>query len=156
MNWPNAFLSLYKFQKHLPPVPTAPNQFYSAWKDLDAENKYYYLKVTHQSMIVVFFFFWFGLLISLPFLGLLMKSIPLNDLNRILGAGFNSDVFADLISTLELYYVPRKDPDLAECLVQICKNRQISILSLMMSTSERNGNEKSLIVLYILFLFFFT
>lgn len=69
-----------------------------------------------------------------------LQSIPLADLSRILGAGFNSEVFSDIIEVLNDYYLPQEDPDLGECLLQICKNKQISILSLMMSTSERDGN----------------
>uniref|UniRef100_A0A1A9WDT3 RNA polymerase II-associated protein 3 n=1 Tax=Glossina brevipalpis TaxID=37001 RepID=A0A1A9WDT3_9MUSC len=99
-----------KEQRPLPPIPTTTAQFYCHWKELTDKQKY-------------------------PFL----KSIPLKLLNKVLGAGFDSETLNDIICTLHDYYLPQKDSMTALTLLEISKNKQMSILSLLMSNDERKG-----------------
>ncbi|XP_037887534.1 RNA polymerase II-associated protein 3 [Glossina fuscipes] len=99
-----------KEKRPLPPVPTTTAQFYCHWKELTDSQKY-------------------------PFL----KSIPLKQLTKILGAGFDSEILNEVIRTLHDYYLPQKDPLTALTLLEISKNKQTSILSLLMSNDERKA-----------------
>uniref|UniRef100_A0A1A9ZWT4 RNA polymerase II-associated protein 3 n=1 Tax=Glossina pallidipes TaxID=7398 RepID=A0A1A9ZWT4_GLOPL len=99
-----------KEKRPLPPVPTTTAQFYCHWKELTERQKY-------------------------PFL----KSIPLKQLTKVLGAGFDSEILNDVMRTLHDYYLPQKDPLTALTLLEISKNKQTSILSLLMSKDERKA-----------------
>ena len=65
------------------------------------------------------------------------QSIPLTQLVKILGAGFDSDTLSDIIRTLHDYYLLNKDSATADTLLEVSKNKQVSILSLLMSNEER-------------------
>lgn len=95
--------------KTLPPSPTSTAQFYCNWKELSAEQKYQYL-----------------------------KSIPINRLNKILGAGFDSETLTSLLKVFNEFYVPNKD-DLSETLFEISKHNRLKILSLMLSEEDEKA-----------------
>ncbi|XP_005179095.1 RNA polymerase II-associated protein 3 [Musca domestica] len=99
--------------KHNRPLPESPKstaQFYSNWKELSPQHKYEYL-----------------------------KSINPNHLGKILGAGFDSDTLTDVIRTLHDFYLPAKENVLAKTLLEVSKNNQVPILSLLMSNEERKA-----------------
>lgn len=60
-------------------------------------------------------------------------------MSKILGAGFDSDTLTDVIRTLHDFYLANKEPSLASTLLEVSKNNQIPILSLLMSNEERKG-----------------
>ncbi|XP_016953658.1 RNA polymerase II-associated protein 3 [Drosophila biarmipes] len=95
-------------ERSLPPAPTGTAQFHVTWKELSAPQKYQYL-----------------------------KSIEVSNLCKILGAGFDSDTFADLIHTLQDYYVPNKEPTTAAVLLEVSKNDEFNILAMLMSAEEK-------------------
>lgn len=95
--------------KALPPAPTSTAQFHCNWKDLSSEQKYQYL-----------------------------KAIPITRLNKILGAGFDSETLSNLLSIFKEYYVPNKD-DLCGTLLQISKHNRLKILSLMLSDEDKTA-----------------
>ncbi|XP_065367843.1 RNA polymerase II-associated protein 3 [Calliphora vicina] len=99
-----------KSERPLPPAPISTAQFYSNWKELTAQQKYQYL-----------------------------KSIPLEQLCKILGAGFDSDTLTDVIRTLHDFYLLQKDANTSATLLEVSKNKQVSILSLLMSNEERKA-----------------
>lgn len=66
-----------------------------------------------------------------------------------MGAGFDSDTLSDIIRTLHDYYLKQKDPNTAATLLEVSKNKQVSILSLLMSNEERKGKE----IIYNLLIF---
>ncbi|XP_037827446.1 LOW QUALITY PROTEIN: RNA polymerase II-associated protein 3, partial [Lucilia sericata] len=99
-----------KHERPLPPAPSSTAQFYSNWKELTAQQKYLYL-----------------------------KSIPVTHLCKILGAGFDSDTLTDIIRTLHDFYLPKKDDKTSATLLEVSKNKQVSILSLLMSNEDRKG-----------------
>ncbi|XP_075167207.1 RNA polymerase II-associated protein spaghetti [Haematobia irritans] len=94
----------------LPPPAKSSAQFYSNWKELTPEQKYKYL-----------------------------KSIETSQLCKILGAGFDSDTLSDIISTLHDFYLPAKESKISSTLLEVSKNNQVSILSLLMSNEERKA-----------------
>uniref|UniRef100_A0A1A9ZQV7 RNA polymerase II-associated protein 3 n=1 Tax=Glossina pallidipes TaxID=7398 RepID=A0A1A9ZQV7_GLOPL len=100
-----------KEKRPSPPVPTTTAQFYCHCKELTERQKY-------------------------PFL----KSIPLKQLTKVSGAAFDSEILNDVMRTLHDYYLPQKDPLTALTLLEISKNKQTSILSLLMSNDERKDN----------------
>ncbi|XP_037717359.1 RNA polymerase II-associated protein 3 [Drosophila subpulchrella] len=95
-------------ERALPPAPTGTAQFHVTWKELSAPQKYQYL-----------------------------KSIEVSNLCKILGAGFDSDTFADLLHTVQDYYVPNKEPTTAAVLLEVSKNDEFSILAMLMSAEEK-------------------
>ncbi|XP_023305521.2 RNA polymerase II-associated protein 3 [Lucilia cuprina] len=97
-------------ERPLPPAPSSTAQFYSNWKELSAQQKYQYL-----------------------------KSIPVSHVCKILGAGFDSDTLTDIIRTLHDFYLPAKDTNTSATLLEVSKNKQVSILSLLMSSEDRKG-----------------
>ncbi|KAM7345344.1 RNA polymerase II-associated protein spaghetti [Cochliomyia hominivorax] len=99
-----------KVERPLPPAPTSTTQFFSNWKDLTSQQKYKYL-----------------------------KSIPLTQLCKILGAGFDSNTLSDIIHTVHDHYLMHKDPNTAATLLEVSKNKQVSILSLLMSNEDRKA-----------------
>jgi len=104
-----AILNLY-FQRALPPAPTGTAQFHVTWKELSAPQKYLYL-----------------------------KSIEVSSLCKILGAGFDSETFADLLHTVQDYYVPNKEPTTAAVLLEVSKNDEFTILAMLMSAEEKKS-----------------
>lgn len=68
---------------------------------------------------------------------LLCQSIRPMQLCKVLGAGFDSDTLSDVIHTLHDYFLLNKDPATASVLLEVSKNKQVSILSLLMSNEER-------------------
>lgn len=68
-----------------------------------------------------------------------LKSIEIPNLCKILGAGFDSDTFTDLLRTLNDFYVPNKDPTTAAVMLEISKNDEFSILSIFMSPEDKNS-----------------
>ncbi|XP_073813137.1 RNA polymerase II-associated protein spaghetti [Musca autumnalis] len=94
----------------LPETPKSTAQFYSNWKELSPQQKFEYL-----------------------------KSININHLGKILGAGFDSDTLTDVIRTLHDFYLPAKEATLAKTLLEVSKNNQVPILSLLMSNEERKA-----------------
>ncbi|XP_030386979.1 RNA polymerase II-associated protein 3 isoform X2 [Scaptodrosophila lebanonensis] len=92
----------------LPPAPTGTAQFYINWKELSAAQKYQYL-----------------------------KSIDLNKLCKILGAGFDSETLTDILRTLKEYYIPNNEPTTAGVLLEMSKNDEFTILAMLMSTEEK-------------------
>lgn len=80
------------------------------WKELSPSQKYHYL-----------------------------KSIKTPNLCKILGAGFDSDTFTDLLRTLQDFYVPNKEPTTAAVLLEISKNDEFTILSMLMSQTEKKS-----------------
>ncbi|XP_036331904.1 RNA polymerase II-associated protein 3-like [Rhagoletis pomonella] len=92
----------------LPPPPTSTAQFYPNWKELAPAQKYYYL-----------------------------KSINVSQIRKILGAGFDSDTLTDILHTLRDFYLSNKDETAAATLLEISKNNQVTILSLLMSADEK-------------------
>ncbi|XP_017070533.1 RNA polymerase II-associated protein 3 [Drosophila eugracilis] len=95
-------------KRSLPPAPTGTAQFHVTWKELSAPQKYQYL-----------------------------KSIEIQNLCKILGAGFDSDTFADLLRTVQDYYVPNKEPTTADVLLEVSKNDEFTILAMLMSAEEK-------------------
>ncbi|XP_022223841.1 RNA polymerase II-associated protein 3 [Drosophila obscura] len=95
-------------ERALPPAPSGTAQFYITWKELSATQKYQYL-----------------------------KSIDIKNLCKILGAGFDSDTFNDLLCTVQDYYVPEKEPTTACVLLEISKNDEFPILAMLMSAEEK-------------------
>ncbi|XP_034655026.1 LOW QUALITY PROTEIN: RNA polymerase II-associated protein 3 [Drosophila subobscura] len=95
-------------ERALPPAPSGTAQFYITWKELSAMQKYQYL-----------------------------KSIQIQNLCKILGAGFDSDTFNDLLCTVQDYYVPEKEPTTASVLLEISKNDEFPILAMLMSNEEK-------------------
>ncbi|XP_055839137.1 RNA polymerase II-associated protein 3 [Episyrphus balteatus] len=93
--------------KPLPPAPTSTAQFYCNWKELSAEQKYQYL-----------------------------KSIQIPRLNKILGAGFDSETLTSLLTIFKEFYV-RNNDDLCETLLELCKHNRLKILSLMLSEEDK-------------------
>ncbi|XP_061395857.1 RNA polymerase II-associated protein 3-like, partial [Musca vetustissima] len=98
------------YNRPLPEAPISSAQFYSNWKELSPQHKYEYL-----------------------------KSINPNNVCKILGAGFDSDTLTDVIRTLHDFYLPTKDATLAKTLLEVSKNKQVPILSLLMSNEERKA-----------------
>ncbi|EDW85658.1 uncharacterized protein Dwil_GK23037 [Drosophila willistoni] len=96
-------------ERALPPQPMNTAQFYITWKELSPAQKYKYL-----------------------------KSIEIPNLCKILGAGFDSDTFTDLLHTIQEFYVPNKEPTTAAVLYEISKNEEFVILAMLMSTEEKN------------------
>nr|XP_036219310.1 RNA polymerase II-associated protein 3 isoform X2 [Bactrocera oleae] len=101
-------VQLLSGNRPLPPTPTSTAQFYSNWKELTPAQKYKYL-----------------------------KSIDVSHLRKVLGAGFDSDTLTDLLHTLRDFYLVQKDEGIASTLLEISKNNQVGILSLLMSANER-------------------
>ncbi|TDG50226.1 hypothetical protein AWZ03_003442 [Drosophila navojoa] len=95
--------------ERIPPAPSGTAQFYMTWKELSPNQKYQYL-----------------------------KSIEIPNLCRVLGAGFDSDTFTDLLRTLNDFYVPNKEPTTAAVMLEISKNDEFSILSIFMSPEDKN------------------
>ncbi|XP_017865936.1 PREDICTED: RNA polymerase II-associated protein 3 [Drosophila arizonae] len=95
--------------ERIPPAPSGTAQFYMTWKELSPNQKYQYL-----------------------------KSIEIPNLCKILGAGFDSDTFTDLLRTLNDFYVPNKEPTTAAVMLEISKNDEFSILSIFMSPEDKN------------------
>ncbi|KAI8128674.1 RNA polymerase II-associated protein 3 [Lucilia cuprina] len=60
-----------------------------------------------------------------------LKSIPVSHVCKILGA--------DIIRTLHDFYLPAKDTNTSATLLEVSKNKQVSILSLLMSSEDRKG-----------------
>lgn len=56
-----------------------------------------------------------------------------------MGAGFDSDTLTDIINTLHDFYLLKKDEETAKTLLEVSKNKQLSILSLLLSNEERKG-----------------
>ncbi|XP_030080903.1 RNA polymerase II-associated protein 3 [Drosophila hydei] len=98
-----------KTMERIPPAPSGTAQFYMTWKELSPNQKYQYL-----------------------------KSIEIPNLCKILGAGFDSDTFTDLLRTLQDFYVPNKEPTTAAVLLEISKNDEFSILVIFMSPEDKN------------------
>ncbi|KAM8714338.1 hypothetical protein ACLKA7_014465 [Drosophila subpalustris] len=94
--------------ERVPASPAGTAQFYITWKELSPVQKYYYL-----------------------------KSIEIPNLCKILGAGFDSDTFTDLLRTLQDFYVPNKEPTTAAVLLEISKNDEFTILAMLMSQEEK-------------------
>uniref|UniRef100_A0A0A1X9F5 RNA polymerase II-associated protein 3 n=1 Tax=Zeugodacus cucurbitae TaxID=28588 RepID=A0A0A1X9F5_ZEUCU len=101
-------VQLLNGNRPLPPPPTSTAQFYSNWKELTPAQKYEYL-----------------------------KSINVSQIRKVLGAGFDSDTLTDLLHTLRDFYLVQKDDAIADTLLEISKNNQVGILSLLMSADER-------------------
>ncbi|XP_011204871.2 RNA polymerase II-associated protein 3 isoform X1 [Bactrocera dorsalis] len=101
-------VQLLSGNRPLPPPPTSTAQFYSNWKELTPALKYKYL-----------------------------KSINVTQLRKILGAGFDSDTLTDLLHTMRDFYLVQQDAAIASTLLEISKNNQVGILSLLMSADER-------------------
>ncbi|XP_067633988.1 RNA polymerase II-associated protein 3 isoform X2 [Eurosta solidaginis] len=99
---------LLNANRPLPPAPTSTAQFYSNWKELAPAQKYQYL-----------------------------KSIQVSELCKILGAGFDSDTLTDTLHTLRDFYLTNKDETIAGTLLEVSKNEQVHILSLLMSAEEQ-------------------
>ncbi|XP_013104965.1 RNA polymerase II-associated protein 3 [Stomoxys calcitrans] len=97
-------------ERPLPSPAKTAAQFYSNWKELTPQQKYQYL-----------------------------KGIQINQLCKILGAGFDSDTLTDIIRTLHDFYLPAKESSLASTLLEVSKNKQVPILSLLMSNEERKA-----------------
>ncbi|XP_016974782.1 RNA polymerase II-associated protein 3 [Drosophila rhopaloa] len=95
-------------ERSVPPAPTGTAQFHVTWKELSASQKYQYL-----------------------------KSIEVSNLCKILGAGFDPDTFADILRTVQDYYVPNKEPTTAAVLLEVSKNDQFTILAMLMSAEEK-------------------
>ncbi|KAH8333231.1 hypothetical protein KR074_000448 [Drosophila pseudoananassae] len=95
-------------ERGLPPPPTGTAQFHVTWKELTPSQKYQYL-----------------------------KSIEIASLCRILGAGFDSETYTDLLRTLQDYYVPNKEPTTAAVLLEISRNDEFTILAMLMSAEEK-------------------
>lgn len=95
-------------ERDLPPPPTGTAQFHVTWKELTPQQKYQYL-----------------------------KSIEIPSLCRILGAGFDSETFTDLLRTLQDFYVPNKEPTTAAVLLEISRNDEFTILAMLMSAEEK-------------------
>ncbi|XP_017149009.1 RNA polymerase II-associated protein 3 [Drosophila miranda] len=95
-------------ERALPPAPAGTAQFYITWKELSPNQKYQYL-----------------------------KSIDIQNLCKILGAGFDSDTFNDLLCTIQDFYVPEKEPATASVLLEISKNDEFPILAMLMSAEEK-------------------
>ncbi|KAH8348445.1 hypothetical protein KR084_007469 [Drosophila pseudotakahashii] len=104
----NNELAAIPMERSLPPAPTGTAQFHVTWKELSATQKYQYL-----------------------------KSIEVPNLCKILGAGFDSDTFADLLRTVQDYYVPNKEPSTAAVLLEVSKNDEFTILAMLMSAEEK-------------------
>ncbi|XP_030558399.1 RNA polymerase II-associated protein 3 [Drosophila novamexicana] len=94
--------------ERIPAAPAGTAQFYITWKELSPNQKYHYL-----------------------------KSIEIPSLCKILGAGFDSDTFTDLLRTLQDFYVPNKEPTTAAVLLEISKNDEFNILAMLMSQEEK-------------------
>lgn len=109
-----SFWIIFLFPKSVPATPEGTAQFYITWKELSPSQKYHYL-----------------------------KSIEIPNLCKILGAGFDSDTFTDLLSTLQDFYVPNKEPTTAAVLLEISKHDEFTILSLLMSQSEKKSKFSS-------------
>ncbi|XP_017045278.2 RNA polymerase II-associated protein 3 isoform X2 [Drosophila ficusphila] len=101
-------MTVNQSERSLPPAPTGTAQFHVTWKELTASQKYHYL-----------------------------KSIEVPHLCKVLGAGFDSDTFADLLRTVQDYYVPNKEPTTAAVLLEISKNDEFTILAMLMSAEEK-------------------
>ena len=56
----------------------------------------------------------------------LFQNIQLTQLCKILGAGFDSDTFSDIILTLHDYYLSQKNSSTATTLLEVSKNKQFS------------------------------
>ncbi|XP_017836198.1 RNA polymerase II-associated protein 3 [Drosophila busckii] len=97
-----------KNMERIPMSPAGTAQFYITWKELSPTQKYQYL-----------------------------KSIEIPNLCKILGAGFDSETYADLLLTLQDYYVPNKEPTTAAVLHEISKNDEFTILAMLMSPEEK-------------------
>ncbi|KAH8284985.1 hypothetical protein KR054_003499 [Drosophila jambulina] len=95
-------------ERSLPPPPSGTAQFHVTWKELTATLKYQYL-----------------------------KSIEIANLCKILGAGFDSATFTDLLRTVHDFYVPNKEPTTAAVLLEISKNDEFTILAMLMSSEEK-------------------
>lgn len=80
------------------------------WKELTPQQKYQYL-----------------------------KSIEIPSLCRILGAGFDSETYTDLLHTLQDFYVPNKEPTTAAVLLEISRNDEFTILAMLMSAEEKKS-----------------
>ncbi|KAH8401916.1 hypothetical protein KR009_008697 [Drosophila setifemur] len=100
-------VELKSVERALPPAPTGTAQFHVTWKELTASQKYQYL-----------------------------KSIEIPNLCRILGAGFDSETFTDLLRTVQDFYVPNKEPKTAAVLLEISRNDEFTILAMLMSAEE--------------------
>ena len=71
---------------------------------------------------------------------LCLQSIELTKLCKILGAGFDSDTLTDVLRIIQQHYVVDSQENalnIANTLLQISRNNQIGILSLLMSSEER-------------------
>lgn len=68
-----------------------------------------------------------------------LQSIDVSHLRKVLGAGFDSDTLTDLLHTLRDFYLVQKDEAIASTLLEISKNNQVGILSLLMSANERKS-----------------
>ncbi|XP_017016841.1 RNA polymerase II-associated protein 3 [Drosophila kikkawai] len=95
-------------ERSLPPPPSGTAQFHVTWKELTASQKYQYL-----------------------------KSIEIANLCKILGAGFDSATFTELLRTVHDFYVPNKEPTTAAVLLEISKNDEFTILAMLMSAEEK-------------------
>ncbi|XP_039484036.1 RNA polymerase II-associated protein 3 [Drosophila santomea] len=104
----NNAMPLSPIERSLPPAPTGTAQFHVTWKELSGPQKYQYL-----------------------------KSIDVPNLCKILGAGFDSDTFADLLRTIHDFYVPNKEPTTAAVLLEVSKNDEFTILAMLMSEEEK-------------------
>nr|NP_524664.1 spaghetti [Drosophila melanogaster]AAF47175.1 spaghetti [Drosophila melanogaster]AHB12554.1 FI17138p1 [Drosophila melanogaster]CAB64598.2 spaghetti [Drosophila melanogaster] len=104
----NNAMSPSPIERFLPPAPTSTAQFHVTWKELSGPQKYQYL-----------------------------KSIEVPNLCKILGAGFDSDTFADLLRTIHDFFVPNKEPNTAAVLLEISKNDEFTILAMLMSAEEK-------------------
>ncbi|KAH8253418.1 hypothetical protein KR032_005471 [Drosophila birchii] len=95
-------------ERSVPPPPSGTAQFHVTWKELTASVKYQYL-----------------------------KSIEVANLCKILGAGFDSATFTELLRTIHDFYVPNKEPTTAAVLLEISKNDEFQILAMLMSAEEK-------------------
>ncbi|XP_020818298.1 RNA polymerase II-associated protein 3 [Drosophila serrata] len=95
-------------ERSLPPLPSGTAQFHVTWKELTASQKYQYL-----------------------------KSIEVANLCKILGAGFDSAIFTELLRTVHDFYIPNKEPTTAAVLLEVSKNDEFTILAKLMSAEEK-------------------
>ncbi|KAH8234104.1 hypothetical protein KR038_001759 [Drosophila bunnanda] len=102
-------------ERSLPPPPSGTAQFHVTWKELTASQKYQYL-----------------------------KSIEVANLCKILGAGFDSATFTELLRTVHDFYVPNKEPTTAAVLLEVTKNDEFTILAMLMSAEEKKGMHSKL------------
>lgn len=68
-----------------------------------------------------------------------LQSIDVSQIRKLLGAGFDSDTLTDLLHILRDFYLVHKDDATASTLLEISKNNQVGILSLLMSADERKS-----------------